>query len=265
MISRKAIFTAITAATLCAGSVPALADGLGPGDFFHDAGLYFTAPLRWDEQDWLYFGGALVAIGAAHALDDKVRDHFAGSSPVLNGGQDPNSTRDFIPAAAVLGGTWLVSTVIGDKFGQGESYSMIEASLFSAVTLEGLKFAGGRERPNQTLDSNDWSTGGSSFPSLHSGVAFAVGTVFAESGDDGYRWFRRCIGYGMASATVYLRLHENQHWFSDTVAGAAVGIATARFSTDHRLQRIEHLQGLRLSVEPQAGGLKLAFFLPLEQ
>jgi hypothetical protein len=29
-----------------------------------DTKLYFASPLRWDEEDWLYFGGALVAIGA---------------------------------------------------------------------------------------------------------------------------------------------------------------------------------------------------------
>jgi hypothetical protein len=42
-----------------------------------DTKLYFTSPLRWDEKDWLYFGGALVAIGAAHSFDERVRDHFA--------------------------------------------------------------------------------------------------------------------------------------------------------------------------------------------
>src|ERR1700683_3914885 len=42
-----------------------------------DTKLYFTAPLRWDEADWLYFGGALVAIGVAHSFDERVRDDFA--------------------------------------------------------------------------------------------------------------------------------------------------------------------------------------------
>jgi membrane-associated phospholipid phosphatase len=30
-------------------------------------------------------------------------------------------------------------------------------------------------------------------------------------------------------ATGYVRVNENVHWLSDTVAGAALGIATARF------------------------------------
>jgi hypothetical protein len=42
-----------------------------------DIKLYFTAPLRWDARDWAWFGGALVAIGAAHHHDTQVRTHFA--------------------------------------------------------------------------------------------------------------------------------------------------------------------------------------------
>jgi hypothetical protein len=73
-----------------------------------DTKLYFTAPLRWDEEDWVAFGGALVAIGAAHQFDAKVRDHFAtGSKAILNGGEDNNSSRDAAPTVALLAGTGL--------------------------------------------------------------------------------------------------------------------------------------------------------------
>jgi membrane-associated phospholipid phosphatase len=170
-----------------------------------------------------------------------------------------------VPAAALFAGTWLVSTAMGDEYGKGESYSMIEAGIFSSVTVEALKFAAERARPNATLSVNDWRAGGSSFPSLHASAAFAIGTVFAESGDDEYRWLRRFIGYGTAAATVYLRVHDNAHWLSDVVAGAAVGIATAHFSINRRLERVQHLEGLNLSVAPLiGGGLELNFSLPMK-
>jgi hypothetical protein len=244
---------------------PAWADGIEPADFIHDAGLYLTAPLRWNSTDWMYFGGTLAAVGAAHSLDGRVRDHFAGSQPLLNG-QDPHSTDDYLPAVGLLGGTLLVAEVAGDSYGKGEVATMLEASIFSTVTAEGFKYAAGRERPNETGHPNDWRMSGSSFPSLHSDLAFAIGTVFAESGDDDYRWFRRLIGYGIGSATVYMRLHDNAHWFSDTVAGAAIGMASARFSINRRLERTEdHPQALNISVAPIAGGgLKLAFQLTMD-
>ena len=60
------------------------ADSFSVGAALEDTKLYFTAPLRWDEQDWLYFGGTLVAVGVANQFDHKVRDHFAvGSKAIL--------------------------------------------------------------------------------------------------------------------------------------------------------------------------------------
>jgi membrane-associated phospholipid phosphatase len=195
-----------------------------------DTKLYFTSPLRWDEEDWLYFGGALVAIGAAHSFDTRVRDHFAtGSKAILNGGQDENSLRDAAPTVALIAGTGLYAAALGDRDGYRETWSLIEAAAFSGATAEVLGYAIGRERPDATTSPNEWGKGGDSFPSLHTTVAFAVGTTFAESGNDEYRWIRRIIGYGVASATAYVRTSENVHWLSDSVAGAALGIATARF------------------------------------
>jgi membrane-associated phospholipid phosphatase len=254
---RKFAWSAIVAVAAYVQGGPAHADGLGPADFFFDAGQYFTAPLRWDAQDWMFFGGTLAAIGAAHAADASVRNYFAGKNPVLDG-QDPNSLRDAAPLAALFAGTWLLATVTGDPSGKGETYTMVEATVLSSITVEGLSLAARRARPDETLDTNDWGASGSSFPSLHASAAFAIGTVFAESGGDEYRWLRRIIGYGTAAATGYLRLHDNAHWLSDVVAGAAVGIATAHFSMNRRLERVQRVQSLNLSVAPIAGdGLEL--------
>jgi membrane-associated phospholipid phosphatase len=195
-----------------------------------DAKLYFTAPLRWDKEDWLEFGGAFIAIGAAHSFDERVRDHFAtGSKAILNGGEDKNSLRDAAPTLALIAGTGLYAAFIDDRDGYREAWSLVEAGAFSGATAEVLGYATGRERPDATASANKWGKGGDSFPSLHTTVALAVGTVFAESGNDEYRWIRRIIGYGAASATGYVRTSENVHWLSDSVAGAALGIATARF------------------------------------
>jgi hypothetical protein len=223
---------AILGCALCA-SLPILghcADSSLLDTTLEDTKLYFTSPLRWDEEDWLYFGGALIAIGAAHSFDERVRDHFAmGSKAVLNGGQDKNSLRDAAPTLALIAGTGLAAAFIDDHDGYRETWSLLEAGAFSGATAEVLGYAFGRERPDATTAANAWGKGGDSFPSLHTTVAFAVGTVFAESGNDDYRWIRRIIGYGVASATGYVRVNENVHWLSDSVAGAALGIATARF------------------------------------
>jgi membrane-associated phospholipid phosphatase len=199
-----------------------------------DTKLYFTAPLRWDGQDWMYFGGALVAIASAHQFDERVRDHFAAGSKGLNGGQDANSLRDAAPTIALIAGTGASAWFLRDSEGYLESWSLLEAGVLSSATAEILGYAGGRERPDATTSANQWRRGGDSFPSLHATAAWAVGTVFAESGNDEYRWLRRIVGYGVAAGTSYVRVRENVHWLSDTVAGTALGIATARFVLNRR-------------------------------
>ncbi|HMI52240.1 MAG TPA: hypothetical protein VK525_12065, partial [Candidatus Saccharimonadales bacterium] len=86
-----------------------------------DTKLYFTAPLRWDQQDWMYFGGALVAIATAHQFDQRVRDHFATGSKALNGGQDTNSFRDAVPTIALIAGTGVSAWFLRDSDGYQET------------------------------------------------------------------------------------------------------------------------------------------------
>jgi membrane-associated phospholipid phosphatase len=220
-------------------------------DLWTDTKLYFTAPARWDTTDWLYFGGVVGVIAAAHQFDDNVRNHFVGPNPTLDG-KDTNSLRDAAPAAAALIGTWAFAELDDSPGGRMEAYTMAEAAAFSGVTTEVLKYAAGRKRPDETLKVDDWRAGGSSFPSLHSSVAFAIGTVLAESGPDDLRWRRRLLGYGIAGLTAYLRLHDNSHWLSDVVAGGAIGVSTAVFTLNRR--RALRDNDVAFSVSPAAGG-----------
>jgi membrane-associated phospholipid phosphatase len=204
-------------------------DPLTLGSALEDAKLYFTAPLRWDQEDWLYFGAAVAATGLSHEFDSDVRSHFAtGSNASLNG-TDKNSLRDALPTIALIAGTGTSALLLKDSDGYRETWALLEAGILSTASGEILSYATGRERPDATASPNQWRQGGDSFPSLHADAAFAVGTVFAESGNDEYRWLRRLIGYGIAGATAYIRVRDNEHWLSDTVAGSALGIATARF------------------------------------
>lgn len=220
-----------------------------------DTKLYFTAPLRWDAEDWAYLGGTLAIIGISHEFDHRVRTHFAtGSNAVLNG-KDKNAVRDALPAVALVVGTGLYAGALGDSDGYRETWSLLEAGVLSTATGEVLSYAVGRERPDATTSPNAWHQGGDSFPSVHATAAFAIGTVFAESGNDEYRWIRRIIGYGVAGATSYIRVRENVHWVSDTVAGAAIGIATARFVLNR--EGAEN-QG-SVNFQPAKGGWQLAY------
>jgi membrane-associated phospholipid phosphatase len=137
---------------------------------------------------------------------------------------------------------------------------MIEASALSVGTAYVLKYAAGRDRPDQSADPGRFRAGGSSFPSVHATAAFAIGTVLAESGNDRYRWVRRALGYGVAGFTVYERLSHNAHWLSDTVAGGALGAASAHFAMGRSAAHAEEAQ---LGLAPLPGGIMLSYSAPL--
>src|SRR5882672_4182928 len=229
----RLILAAWIASSLFMGA-SALAGNLDARAALEDTKLYFTAPVHWDRGNWVQFGEALFAIGIAHEFDANVRSHFVDGPHAVAGGTDPNNLEEAAPAMVIIAGTWVAAILMRDRAGYQEGWSTLEAAALSGISVTALKLAFGRERPNVTTSVDAWFEGGESFPSGHTTFAFAVGTVFAESGNDRYRWVRRAVGYGVGAATAYWRMRDNVHWFSDTVAGAALGIATAEFTMNRR-------------------------------
>lgn len=223
-----------------------------------DAKAYFTAPLHWDTRDWEFFGGALAAIAVSHHYDTQVRTHYDQGYKSPLGPKESGELTDALPSAALFLGTWGYAHLISNQAGETEAGNMFESAALSVVSVYALKYIIRRPRPDSTTDANHWFGGGTSFPSEHTTLAFAIGTVLAESGNPQYRWLLRTIGYGVGFGTAYLRLKHNAHWLSDTVAGGALGIATAHFVMNRSAER-EEQQGTEMSLVPVQGGVMLAF------
>lgn len=229
-----------------------------------DVEAYYTSPLRWDLEDWAYFGGSLGLFAIARHYDTQVRTHFVaqGTRPL---GGSTKDLQDIAPTAAAVVGTWAYANLIDSTDGHREVGAMVEAGALSVIDTYALKYVAGRERPDQTSDPNKWRHSGSSFPSLHAAAAFAVGSVLAESGNDDFRWMRRFLGYGaVAGFTAYERLKHNAHWLSDDVAGAEIGGATAHFVLEREAERREARRNYSVSLVPLEGGAMLTYSLNIK-
>ena len=80
----------------------------------------------------------------------------------------------------------------------------------------GLKYTVRRER----MDGSSRT----SFPSGHAARAFMTATMLhKEYGETVSPWFS-VAGYGAAAVTGLMRVKENNHWVSDMLAGAGIGI-----------------------------------------
>ncbi|HVZ25073.1 MAG TPA: phosphatase PAP2 family protein [Sediminibacterium sp.] len=69
-----------------------------------------------------------------------------------------------------------------------------------------------------------------SFPSGHAATAFASAELLRMEYKDASPWIG-ISGYAVAFATGYLRMYNNKHWLGDVVAGAGIGILSARIAT----------------------------------
>jgi membrane-associated phospholipid phosphatase len=96
-----------------------------------------------------------------------------------------------------------------------------------------LKWAFGRERPSEPGSeplnfepfSGEFSTSDASFPSGHTSSAFGFAASLADDVDP--LWAK--IGlFTLATGTAWSRVYNNKHWASDVIAGAVVGITSAK-------------------------------------
>lgn len=227
-----------------------------------DVKAYVTAPLHAGRPQWVRFGAVLGAVAFAHQFDDEAREHFDTTTFPTGSSPDMHDGRDAAPAALALGGTWLAAVIVDEDDGRREAGAMLEAAAFSGAAAYALKQMTGRERPYVTADSGDWGGDGESFPSVHTAAAFAIGTVLAESGNDRLRWLRRAVGYGLAVGTAYSRMDHDAHWLSDTVAGAGLGIATARFVMKRREARDSRA---RFELVPARDGIAVGYTVDLRR
>jgi PAP2 superfamily protein len=184
-------------------------------DTVHD---YAWFPRR--ESTWIILGvgGGLAA--ALHPLDDDVNARLVSSGSadkIWKAGNIIGGPVIYIaPVALYLGGRYFLPKVSDESQTNKWSHiglDMIRAELLEEGIVQGLKFTVRRERPD---GSNNQS-----FPSGHAASTFAVAAVV-----------ERHLGYRLAIPTLLIatyvgtsRLHDNRHFLSDVVFGAAVGTA----------------------------------------
>lgn len=107
------------------------------------------------------------------------------------------------------------------------------ALLINNVATDQLKKTFQRHRPN-TDDGPyrfDWRGGSRanlSFPSAHTSNIFTTATVFATTYCN-KKWVS-AVAYGVAAVVGISRIHDNAHWASDVMAGAAIGFLSAKSS-----------------------------------
>jgi hypothetical protein len=191
-------------------------------NLFEDQEQIWTSPtrVRFSDATWLVPLGGITA--GLFATD---RQYSASLS------HDPATLRHYerfsdagVAALAGTGaGLYLLSYPAHNPHWRETGLLAGEAALNSLITVEALKYSFQRQRPYQ--GSGSFFSGGSSFPSAHSAVAWSVAGVI------GHQYpgtLPKLLAYGMASAVSFSRVRSGQHFPSDVLVGSALGYLIAQ-------------------------------------
>ncbi len=156
--------------------------------------------------------------------------HGAASDGTLNTARQLDRFGDPSGFGPIIGGVALAGLVTHNGRVARVALHALESVTLASATVQVGKIIMGRERPysDPDLDGLDFLHYPSSraFPSGHTAAAFAMATTLGDAIDK--PWARVSL-YGLAVGTGWARMAEEQHWLSDVLAGAAIGIVSARF------------------------------------
>lgn len=232
------------------------------GSCLGDGKKIVTFPVRWNGDQW---AAALITAGITSIVmvrDGAIQKTFDVSYPeVVHDGFryfiEPFGSGIYsIPALVILYGSGALAR---DRKLQYVALKGTEAFLYSGIIIQILKQVTHRHRPNQDVPPDPWRWEGpignihyTSFPSGHSAGAFAVATVISMAYQKTV-WVPLCC-YSLASLVAVERLVSNEHWASDVIVGAAVGIGIGLTIAGGEGKRI----GL-LPVSPSGPGITMIF------
>jgi membrane-associated phospholipid phosphatase len=179
------------------------------GDVAGDYKNFFSVETAW----WL--GGGAGAALAVHPADQAISDAARDASDTLPGGSVYGSEYFQMPVAAAW---WAIAAAAGSDRHAETGRDLLRAQISVGSWTYAIKLATNRTRPNG--DSH-------SFPSGHASASFATAMVL----QDHYGWKVGLPAFLAAGYTAASRVVDNQHWTSDVVFGAALGVACARTVT----------------------------------
>jgi hypothetical protein len=163
-------------------------------------------------------GLAIAAHPADQTFNARLRSHYDSVNTAFAAGKYMGNTPEQVAASL---GTYLYGRLMTQPKVAHLGMDLIQAQLLSEMLVEPIKFGTRRLRPD---NSNRLS-----FPSGHAAVTFATATVIERH----LGWKKSVLGYAVASYVAASRMHDNRHYLSDVIFGAAVGSIAGRTVVHH--------------------------------
>jgi Capsule assembly protein Wzi/PAP2 superfamily len=182
-----------------------------------DQEQFWTSPARFRTKDLKWMLPA-VGITAAFIASDSWWSRQVNPNHV----QTSLHISDYTTYSLIgLGGaSFLFGSMTHDGHLQEAGLLSGEAAINSTGVTYLFKEITQRQRPFQGNGNGDFFTGGSSFFSEHSAIAWSIASVWAHEYPG---WLSQLAAYGLASTVTITRVTAKQHFPSDVIVGSALG------------------------------------------
>lgn len=207
----------------------------------------------WTSRETLLAAGTIVGTLGLMPLDEPTRDWVGGRRGAVS--------RGWAAGAKVFGDGYAMLPAAGLLWGIGvwtdaprlarASVNGLQAWGWTQLAVQSLKHGLRRARPSESTSSQEWHGPGLgsrhlSFPSGHSSTAWAILPAFAME----YRdiWWVPVLTYATATSTSLSRIHDGEHWASDVVFAAGVGLLANRV-----VRRWKATESVDVSIVPVFG------------
>ena len=176
---------------------------------------------QWSEVPASTWAWGLGSVVASAALLDAAGQRWAQGEHSSTINQLARTT-NYVPLA-MAAATGALAIGLGGEEPARTGITALTAAAYTLGTNTLLRASLGRARPSENLGANHFQGPGpgaaqSGMASNHVSFAFALATPFAQQYD--MPWL-----YAAAASTALGRVHSEEHWVSDTVAGALLGYA----------------------------------------
>lgn len=182
-----------------------------------DQKQFWAAPVHFRTKDlkWILPGAATTAFFIS-------TDSWWAKQVPLSHVDTSKKFSDYVTYSFIgLGGaSFLYGHMKGDDHLSEAGLLAGEAAINSTMVAYAFKETTQRERPYLGNGHGNFFSGGSSFPSEHSAIAWSVASVWAHEYPG---WFSQTAAYGLASAVTITRVTARQHFPSDAIIGSVLG------------------------------------------
>jgi membrane-associated phospholipid phosphatase len=190
--------------------------------FAGDQNAIWTSPLHLRASDAAWALPALAGTGALLASDS----WFSGQVPAGEITRSRSiSNYGAFSLAGAAGGMFLWGKITHNDHAAEAGFLAGEAAVNAAAVDFALKSMFQRQRPYQGGGAGRFFAGGSSFPSEHAAVSWAIAGVVAHEYPG---TVTKLVSYGLASAVTVARVTGKEHFPADVVVGGALGYFVAQ-------------------------------------